>query len=536
MKTVLIAACVAASAARAAAAGAAVDLDHQSLRCGPVALEMAARWLENDALAGAIDGRFPENRMTNLKELSDCAADHGAHAALVRWSPESDLTGCAPAVIPLRPDSGRTHFVALLESRGDRAYVLDFPFKVRAVSLSRLWELGLWKGEALHIANEADALPVVVSPVLRWLWRAVLWAAVAVGLATLLRRAKAARLRPARGPRLMAPQRAAARPAFTVVELLVATAVVAIVVALILPSVQSAREAARRTQCANNMRQVALALQNFESLRGRYPAGNTGPRCDSGVPYGYLSPHAMILPQLDRAALYDQLVPCETNVGGGADPPQSVTNGHLIGEAVPAFVCPSDRVPAGGNSVRVSMGVTATRFETDGDHPGPPGEAGAFMGRGGLRSVHVTDGLSATVFLSERLAGDAAPDAYSPRRDVFFNGKVMILPRDAELGCRLNAGAEPEHLSHVGSTWVLAGYATTWFNQIAPPNGRLPDCAQGPGPGPWLSGSFAARSNHPGSVNAAAGDGAVRSVSSAIDLALWRAVATRSAADEVNQW
>ena len=509
-----------------AALGDELVVANDAKRCGPIALEVIGLWLEEERLAAASRDEFPENELTNLAMLAGCAERSGFPTALVKWSENDDLSGCPPAIIPVRNAESDTHFVPVLSVDGDIAVVLDFPHRPATVSLRSLRLSEAWDGSALHVAKSRSELPRASVPYLRGAAGGLL-ALSCVGMLVSVGRGRR-RVRVSRG------LRAAGRSGFTVVELLVSVAIIAALAALVLPSVQSAREAARRLSCADGMRQTTLAMQNFESLWRVFPGALVGPGCPEGFPERVLAPHAMILPQIDRSDLYEQLDGCEAGGGAGKDPPTSKRNADLLGQPIPLYVCPSDAVPVGGNSFRVSIGPTPHRFKaitSTGES-----ELGAFANPGGFTAASVSDGLSSTMFLSERLCGDRESDRYLPHRDVFHSGIYSRTPEEAQTACRLNAGASPPHSSYAGETWLFAGYAQTWFNTISVPNAPLPDCMEEPAFSTGLSGSFAARSNHPGGVNITLGDGASRFVSQAIDLALWRAVSTSASADRIPQW
>ena len=141
------------------------------------------------------------------------------------------------------------------------------------------------------------------------------------------------------------------RAGFTLIELLVVIAIIAILIALLLPAVQQAREAARRTQCKNNLKQLGLAMHNYEETYKMFPPGvvnNTG--CATSTSAGGAPPTAVnasflwgwgtfLLPMVDQAPLYDQLRP------DGCTIPLATTqyNGELLLQRpVPVFICPSD--------------------------------------------------------------------------------------------------------------------------------------------------------------------------------------------------
>src|SRR6476660_2663470 len=122
------------------------------------------------------------------------------------------------------------------------------------------------------------------------------------------------------------------RQAFTIVELLVVVAIIGVLVALLLPAVQAAREAARRMSCANNLKQIGLALQNFESVNKGFPSSLRPTPPDPAGLFNGWSAHAQILPYLENANLYQ---------GINFDQPYSV-QASISAVRVKAFICPAE--------------------------------------------------------------------------------------------------------------------------------------------------------------------------------------------------
>ena len=220
---------------------------------------------------------------------------------------------------------------------------------------------------------------------------------------------------------------------FTLIELLVVIAIIAILIALLLPAVQQAREAARRTQCKNNLKQIGLALYNYESTFGRFPAGNYGGMgsCnDDGLAWLFY-----VLPYVDQAPLYNRIDSylTATDISGGcsAYPTSSrigVMRHHYTkyntfipgGETIiTAFVCPSSAMPlivpptftvpgleafpALPPQSLAMVGYATSSYKGNG---GGPADGSGMLSKqyessGGRRVRDITDGLSNTVFVAE---------------------------------------------------------------------------------------------------------------------------------------
>lgn len=133
---------------------------------------------------------------------------------------------------------------------------------------------------------------------------------------------------------------------FTLVELLVVIAIIAILVALLLPAVNSAREAARRMQCVNNLRQIGLGLNNFESANRRYPFGVDDDDCETGRPRNPTSWRILILPYLEENAIFDQLKEvARQSIVTGCYPTRPWDRSPLQSQVMSVYICPSEVSP-----------------------------------------------------------------------------------------------------------------------------------------------------------------------------------------------
>ncbi|MBX3417478.1 MAG: DUF1559 domain-containing protein [Pirellulaceae bacterium] len=179
---------------------------------------------------------------------------------------------------------------------------------------------------------------------------------------------------------------------FTLIELLVVVAIIGVLVGITLPAVQMVREAARRTQCANNLKQVATALHNFESARGHLPTGITE---FGAVPYGSTTFLVPLLPYVEQQNLWDQAM-----IDYGFDPSPFLS--HLgMRTVVPTYQCPSD--PESGKvqwthqnrivTTTSYLGVNGTNYTT---------RDGVFFLNSKTRMRDITDGASNTLMIGER--------------------------------------------------------------------------------------------------------------------------------------
>ncbi len=301
---------------------------------------------------------------------------------------------------------------------------------------------------------------------------------------------------------------------FTLIELLVVIAIIAILIALLLPAVQNAREAARRSQCKNNLKQIGLALHNYESSTKVFPPGQLG------FPMVF-SAHAQLLPYTDQDALR-KLINFNLPPLSFGNPAWTYNELNAAKQRIPVFLCPSDGVsvpgqdfgpisyPACMGSGTVNNGSHAT---TDAD--------GVIYARSSTRFADIRDGTSSTVAFSESILGDginsAATNATERQRRSI----------ELSLGTPTTAAACAVGATWSGirsAKWINGHLADTIYNHFYAPNADTPDCNNG-------FHNFAltaARSQHPGGVHVLMCDGSVRFVNDKIDLNTWRGLATRA--------
>ena len=326
------------------------------------------------------------------------------------------------------------------------------------------------------------------------------------------------------------------RAGFTLIELLVVIAIIAVLIGLLLPAVQAAREAARRMQCTSNLKQMGLAIHQYEGTNGGFPPSSIVVATATGVLWtSNFGPHARLLPFLEQSSSYAAI-----NFNSGYGDPANLT---ATAQVIATYTCPSEvrldpiNDPSFGVTGRTNYGFCLGDWFV---WAGPGGSAvtrSAFGPNLSRRWANLVDGTSQTIFLSEvknyqpcvwdcgSLAKVNTPDGIpGPDAD-----PLAVAPEYAAGGCKffLNGHTQwPEMaVHHVGMT-------TAW-----PPNRRTPG---GPSPGypdvdlnsmrerfggPTYA-AITSRSYHPGGVNTLFGDGSVRFTKSTINGLVWRALGT----------
>jgi len=376
------------------------------------------------------------------------------------------------------------------------------------------------------------------------------------------------------------------RPGFTLVELLVVIAIVGTLVALLLPAIQSAREAARRVQCVNHLRQIGLAVIQHHDARGRLPVHSTGAlpaagRCGPGLTSFLVA----ILPFMEETSLHQSIDPtvgmadaASTDYGPGSTAlrlSSAHPNARAAATVVPTFLCPSDgwswlpghdallgtARPAPG-SYAGNVGWPLATHGIPGRGIPSPGLAqhngaipldtpdrsttGAQWQVSRLRLKDFTDGTSRTALLAERritsLLFDAATPATIPpslasgcgggvsRRWLGPGGTTGPgITTVSNWQTYTEKNADPAYSPLLGRSWI-SGWtlvANTYMH-VFPPNGWNGHIFGGEGSGNYMA---TASSRHPGGVNVCFVDGHVEFIDEAIDMPTWWGMGSRDGAD-----
>jgi prepilin-type N-terminal cleavage/methylation domain-containing protein len=297
------------------------------------------------------------------------------------------------------------------------------------------------------------------------------------------------------------PRLRAAR-GFTLIEVLVVIAIVTLVTSLLLPAVQQAREAARRAQCRNNLRQIGLALHSYYDQMRVFPQGyvsriNDDDLCDVGMGWGWGS---FLLPNLEEAPVAQQIT-YTLQIG---DPANAVPATTLL----PIYQCPSEIFhgtftvvnPSGNPLVKVAHGSYVAINGNGGVSGGEDTNDGAFLRNRAFNQQQIRDGLSRTFFIGER----ATSMSFSTWTGSVTDGTVRAIraPGNYEDPAALV-------LAHCGP--------------------HLPN-------DPFVTDADATSSFHPGGVHFVFGDGSVHFIASSIAQQVYDALASRASCDVVGDY
>lgn len=358
----------------------------------------------------------------------------------------------------------------------------------------------------------------------------------------------------------------ARRRGFTLIELLVVIAIIAILIALLLPAVQQAREAARRTQCKNNLKQFGLALHNYEGTFSVYPMTNAQNYLPNTQGF---SPQARLLPYMEQANLQNLL---DFTQPGFTGPFNSLLPNPRFAAAfatpLQVMLCPSDpaqvlNTGAGGSvyaginyMMSYGSGTNANydlRWPTD----------GIVFENSSARVRDFTDGTSNTVVMSESirsvgadftLAAGTLPKfnyqatlngssgvsaSLQPVQGLSGSGAwsngpsgVIMNPNLATIGPAMTSwrGASSAALRGRGVSWAHSGAVSTLTNGYTTPNSRIPDIVV------HFTGFFGPRSWHIGGAQVLMGDGSVRLFSDNIDTAIHRGLHSRNGGEVLGEF
>ena len=327
---------------------------------------------------------------------------------------------------------------------------------------------------------------------------------------------------------------------FTLVELLVVIAIIGILIALLLPAVQAAREAARRSQCTNNLKQFALALHNYHDTYKTFPAYRQKAGSTAAADFQGYGVHVRILPFIEQQPLYDQL---KTASQDFYQPVSTTVDGIVARTPLSAFTCPSDE-PFPSTTVRGSSNYAVCAGPNIGWTIALNRQNGVFRMDLPVAIASIQDGTSNTIMLGEHLTGDGDDTSYRAETDLVRSrpwtanestqqGPITQAQLDAYgSGC---AAGSSNHTSYMGYRWGRPVFIYTVFNTVAPPNWQYPDCMPCGTCGAGDStGIFPARSRHPGGVVHGLADASVTFISETIDLQLYHGLGSRNGKESVS--
>ncbi len=339
---------------------------------------------------------------------------------------------------------------------------------------------------------------------------------------------------------------------FTLIELLVVIAIIAVLIGLLLPAVQAAREAARRAQCINQLKQLGIAMHNYHDTTSILPPGQL-----QGNNWGDYSAHVFLLPYIEQTALYNAInftdvyiAPYRLNQGAYW---KSTWNQTAWLTKVNGLLCPSDidrltnaqghtnYVACSGSSPSSTQDLGSSNGVFIAGGPGKGwNQANSYTAAQCFGFRDVTDGTSNTAGFSEKVKGltNNALDPMKPISTVFnvpAAGRDITIPNPYYLLCkainpmtqaRMTGQGYTTDPNGVGSLWHGGYTPQTRYTHVMTPN--TISCNHDGGGGAGNRGAHTASSRHPGGVNLAMCDGSVKFIKDSVAPQPWWAIGTKS--------
>ena len=328
--------------------------------------------------------------------------------------------------------------------------------------------------------------------------------------------------------------RCSARPrGFTLIELLVVIAIIAVLIGLLLPAVQSAREASRRAHCLNNLKQIGLAIQNYHSTNNTFPPVTVMPKGRTSQPW---SGHARLLPFIEQGNLADHI--------DWATDFEFTSRPTVAAIRVSSFMCPSEindkpRVTATLTYYPLNLVFNQGTWFIHDPVSGQVGD-GAFEPNRAFSVAEITDGLTNTLAVSEVKAFQ--PNIWDSRTPTTLNVQPPNVPTD--LNAYLGGGTYDSngHTEWVEGDVHECGFTTTFTpnKKVQLPAGGQPrdidftSSRDGESVTVPTYAAVTARSFHPGGVNILLMDGSARWARDSVSLQVWRALGTRAGSEVIS--